>query len=45
LFRQGYDILTVAEQLDHKNIESTRQYLKASGVSSKKIMERDEPKW
>lgn len=45
LFRQGYNILDVAELLDHRSIESTRQYLKASGITSKKAMKKNEPKW
>lgn len=45
LFRQGYDIVTVSDMLDHRSLESTRHYLKSSGISSKKIMQEHEPEW
>jgi integrase len=45
LFRKGFNIMEVADLLDHRSLDSTRQYLKASGVSSKEAMERDEPEW
>ena len=45
LLRKHYSIIDVADALDHRSLDSTRQYLKISGVSNRKIMERDEPDW
>jgi len=45
LFQKGHDIITIKELLGHRSLESTYDYLRMSGITSKELMEREEPKW
>lgn len=45
LFQRGYSIITVKDFLGHKDMKSTFSYLQESGVESKKLMRKEEPKW
>lgn len=45
LLRENCDLLTVADMLDHRSLDSTRQYLRESGVSNREVMKKHAPKW
>jgi integrase/recombinase XerD len=45
LFQAGYDVITVKELLGHKTLDATYRYLQESGISSIKLMEKEEPNW
>jgi integrase len=46
LFERGYSIFEIQRVLGHSSIESTRHYLDASGMDTKKIlMEKEKPNW
>ena len=45
LFQKGHSIFTIQRTLGHKSIDSTRHYLEESGIESKLLMKKEEPKW
>lgn len=45
LFQKGYDIITIKELLGHRSLESTYDYLRMSGITSKELMKKEEPNW
>lgn len=45
LLQGGESVVTVSDLLGHRSMESTRRYIKESGIESKKLMETKPPKW
>lgn len=45
LFRKGYSIFEVQRILGHTSIESTAVYLKATGLDTKELLNKEKPRW